>query len=196
MEEKQEATNDLIKTADALLVVDVQNAFVEGPAAVPGHATLTSMVELLLEKARSAWAPVIFLQNDGPVGAPDEPLQAGWKLYFPPRSGELVIRKTNDDGFDGTDLDAILTSFGVRDLVISGMLSEMCVAATARAALQRGYGVLLPHDAHATYDVPAGPGSEAVPATMAARAAEWSLGDEVRICASAREVRFAERNRK
>ncbi|MGV1761486.1 isochorismatase family protein [Rhizobium sp. A22-96] len=196
MEEKHELTRDLGKPVDALLVVDVQNAFVEGPGAVPGHATLTSMVELLLEKARSAWAPVIFLQNDGPAGAPDEPLQAGWKLHFPPRSGELVIRKTNDDGFDGTDLDAILTSFGVRDLVISGMLSEMCVAATARAALQRGYGVLLPHDAHATYDVPAGPGSEAVPATMAARAAEWSLGDEVRICASASGVRFLERNGK
>lgn len=196
MEEKQEATNDLIKTADALLVVDVQNALVEGSDAVPGHATLTSSVEVLLEKARSAWAPVIFLQNDGPAGASDEPFQAGWKLYFPPRSGELVIRKTSDDGFDGTDLDAILTSFGVRDLVISGMLSEMCVAATARAALQRGYGVLLPHDAHATYDVPAGPGSQGVPAAMAARAAEWSLGDEVRICASASDVRFAERNRK
>ncbi|OCI91945.1 isochorismatase [Rhizobium sp. AC27/96] len=196
MEEKHELTRDLGKPVDALLVVDVQNAFVEGPGAVPGHATLTSMVELLLEKARSAWAPVIFLQNDGPAGAPDEPFQAGWKLHFPPRSGELVIRKTNDDGFDGTDLDAILTAFGARDLVISGMLSEMCVAATARAALRHGYGVLLPHDAHATYDVPAGPGSEGVPAAMAARAAEWSLGDEVCICASAREVRFAERNRK
>ncbi|WP_343578390.1 isochorismatase family protein, partial [Acinetobacter sp.] len=66
----------------------------------------------------------------------------------------------------------------------------MCVAATARAALARGYAVLLPHDAHATYDVPAGPGSEAVPAAMSARAAEWSLGDEIQICASVDEVGF------
>jgi hypothetical protein len=43
-------------------------------------------------------------------------------------------------------------------------------------------------------DVPAGPGSESVPAAMAARAAEWSLGDEIRICASAHEVRFVARN--
>lgn len=196
MEEKQELIRDLGKPADALLVVDMQNAFVQGLDAVPDHVRLTSMVEVLLDRARSAWAPVIFLQNDGPAGAPDEPLHAGWKLYFPPRSGELIIRKTNDNGFDGTDLDAILTSFGVHELVICGMLSEMCVAATARTALQRGYGVLLPHDAHATYDVPAGPGSQCVPAAMAARAAEWSLGDEVRICASAHDVRFAERNRK
>ena len=111
-------------------------------------------------------------------------------------TSEVVVRKASDDGFEGTDLDTILTALGVRDLAICGMLSEMCVAATVRAALQRGYGVLLPHDAHATYDVPVGPGSQGVPAAMAARAAEWSLGDEVKICASASDVRFAERNPK
>ncbi len=193
MEREQQEISDDRPPADALLVVDVQNAFVEGPSAVPGHATLRAMVELLLDKARSAWTPVIFLQNDGPPGALDEPFQPGWKLHFPPLSGEVVIRKTEDDGFDGTDLDAILTAFGAKHLVICGVLSDMCIAATARAALERGYGVLLPHDAHATYDVPAGSGSQGVPAAMAARAAEWSLGDEIRICASAREVRFKQR---
>ena len=182
MEEEQREISDNNPLADAALVVDVQKAFVQGPSAVPGYAMLRSAVEVLLHKARSAWAPVIFLQNDGPAGALDEPFQSGWKLHFPPLSGEVVIRKTEDDGFDGTDLDAILTAFGVKDLVICGVLSEMCVAATARAALERGYGVLLPHDAHATYDVPAGPGSQGVPAAMAARAAEWSLGDEIKIC--------------
>jgi nicotinamidase-related amidase len=115
-------------------------------------------------------------------------------LYFSPRSHETVVRKARDDGFDGTDLDGILTALGVRNIAICGVLSEMCVAATAREAMRLGYGVLLPHDAHATYDVPAGPGSESVPAAMAARAAEWSLGDEIRICASADEVRFVVRN--
>ncbi len=136
---------------------------------------------------------MIFLQNDGPAGALDEPFQPGWKLHFPALSGEVVIRKTEDDGFDGTDLNAILTAFGVKNLVICGVLSEMCVAATARGALERGYGVLLPHDAHATYDVPAGPGSQGVPAALASRTVEWSLGDGIRICASAGEVQFKER---
>jgi hypothetical protein len=31
----------------------------------------------------------------------------------------------------------------------------MCVAATARTALARGFRVVLPHDGHATYDIPA-----------------------------------------
>jgi hypothetical protein len=37
-------------------------------------------------------------------------------------------------------------------------MSEMCVSATARSALQRGIVVVLAHDAHATYDIPAMPG--------------------------------------
>jgi nicotinamidase-related amidase len=182
-----------VEAVDALIVVDVQNAFVTGPDAVPEHVRLVAMVKVLLAQARSAGAPIIFLQNDGPQGAVDEPSQPGWALYFSPRLHETVVRKERDDGFDGTNLDKILTALDVRNIVICGVLSEMCVAATAREAMRLGYGVLLPHDAHATYDVPAGPGSESVPAAMAARAAEWSLGDEIRICASAVDVRFVAR---
>lgn len=180
-----------IGAVDALIIVDVQNAFVSGSEAVPGHKLLVSTVSYLLAQARSANAPVIFLQNDGPVGAVDEPFQPGWDLFFPPQPHEKIVRKKKDNGFDGTDLHAILTGLGIRTVAICGMLSEMCLAATARAAMEHGYGVLLPHDAHATYDVPSGPGSEGVPAAMAARAAEWSLGDEIKLCASVHEVCFA-----
>jgi nicotinamidase-related amidase len=180
-----------IGAVDALIVVDVQNAFVSGSEAVPGHKLLVSTVGFLLTQARSANAPVIFLQNDGLAGAADEPFHPGWDLFFPPQPHEKIVRKKKDNGFDGTGLHTILTGLGIRTVAICGMLSEMCVAATARAALEHGYSVLLPHDAHATYDVPAGPGSEGVPAAMAARAAEWSLGDEIKICASVHDVRFA-----
>lgn len=182
------------RAVDALIVVDVQNAFVSGPEAVPAIEQLISMVGTLLAEARSAKAPVIFLQNDGPVGAVDEPFQSGWDLFFSALPHETVIRKRKDNGFDGTDLDDVLAARGVKSIAICGMLSEMCVAATARAAMEHGYAVLLPHDAHATHDVPAGPGSDGVPAAMAARAAEWSLGDGIMICASARQVRFVATN--
>jgi nicotinamidase-related amidase len=178
--------------ANALIVVDVQNAFIAGRDAVHDHQQLCEAIQLLLDRARQAKTLVIFLQNDGPPGAVDEPDQPGWDLYFSPGSGESVVRKTKDDGFDGSELNQILAESAARRIVICGMLSEMCVAATVRAAIQRGFEVILPHDGHATYDVPAGPGgSGGVPAKMAARAAEWSLGDEVTILASVRDVRFA-----
>lgn len=178
-------------TAQALVVVDVQKAFITGADAVPDHRQLQGAVEILLENARAANVPVIFLQNDGVPGAVDEPNSDGWQLFFPPGVHEAVVRKSGDNGFDGTGLEDMLRRHGVRSMAICGMLSEMCLAATTRAALEKGFTVILSHDGHATYDVPAGPGnSQAVPARMAARAAEWSLGDEIILLAAAGDVRF------
>lgn len=192
MQANPETDMDEVPTADALVVVDVQNAFVSGAEAVLGYARLLAAVAAMLENARASGVPVIFIQNDGPSGAVDEPHTSGWELHFTPRPGEHIVRKELDDGFDGTGLDDLLAASGVETVAICGMLSEMCLAATARTAMAIGYGVILPHDGHATYDVPPGPGgSPGVPAHLAARAAEWSLGDEVTIVASASDVRFA-----
>lgn len=187
-----ERSESVEATADALIVVDVQVAFVTGIEAVPDHPTLLAAIEALMTAARTAKVPVIFLQNDGEPGTVDEPHRPGWALHFPPLADESVVRKTTDDGFDGTPLHRLLAASAVQTVALCGVLSEMCVAATARAAIQRGYHVILPHDAHATYDVPAGPGgSPMVTASMAARAAEWSLGDEITIAASVADIRFS-----
>ncbi|GAA3131273.1 nicotinamidase-related amidase [Kribbella aluminosa] len=167
---------------DALIVVDMQTAFVSGPDAVPGATQLLDRVRDLLDRARKAGAVVVHLQNDGPPGADDEPGTPGWELYLPVNPGprEHVIRKPRDDGFDATPLGEVLVSAGVRSLAICGVMSEMCVRATAQTAISRGYQVTLPHDAHATYDVPAVPGVSAlVPAHIASRVAAWSLGDQI-----------------
>lgn len=68
------------EAVDALIVVDVQKAFVSGPEAVRGHDRLLAMVGLLLEEARAARAPVVFLQNDGAPGTVDEPFRPEWSL--------------------------------------------------------------------------------------------------------------------
>lgn len=177
--------------AEALIVVDVQYAFVAGTGAVPAHRLLLRAVQKLIERARAAGVPIVFLQNDGPSGAVDEPQQPGWALFFEPVAADVVLRKSSDDSFDGTALYERLQASRVRTLAVCGLLSEMCVAATVRAALAHGFGVVLPHDGHATYDVPPGPGgSPFVPANLAARAAEWSLGDDVEIVPSVADVCF------
>jgi hypothetical protein len=51
--------------------------------------------------------------------------------------------------------------------------------------------VALPHDAHATYDIPAVEGlADLVPHAMVARVAEWALGDEIDIITHATDIRF------
>lgn len=122
-----------------------------------------------------------FVTGPGAVpGAADVPGTPGWALHVAPEAGEKVIRKVADDGFEGTGLGDFLAASGIRRLAITGVMSEMCVSATARSALQRGLAVVLPHDAHATYDIPALPGiAPAIPAAIAARVAEWALGDQL-----------------
>jgi nicotinamidase-related amidase len=180
-------------TYDALIVVDLQTAFVSGTDAVPAAAQLLDRVGELLDRARAADAIVVHLQNDGPPGADDEPGTPGWELYLPVKPGprEHVIRKPRDDGFDGTSLGEVLVSAGVRSLVVCGVMSEMCVQATARTALARGYRVVLPFDAHATYDVPAVPGvADRIPARVVSRVAAWALGDQPVITTPSSSVTF------
>ncbi|MFC7310427.1 isochorismatase family protein [Streptomyces monticola] len=178
---------------EALIVVDIQSAFVTGDGAVPSAAPLLVRIEDLIGRARDSGALVVHLQNDGPDGAPDEAGTPGWELHFPVEQGprEVTYRKTEDDGFAETELGAFLEKHGVRSVAVCGVMSEMCVGATARTALARGYRVVLPHDAHGTYDIPAAPGiSDLVPAPMVSRVAEWALGDEVEIVAHAAAVTF------
>ncbi|MFP1660338.1 isochorismatase family protein [Streptomyces cavourensis] len=185
--------NPLPAPVQALIVVDLQSAFVAGDHPVPDAPRLLDRVGHLVRRARAAGALVVHLQNDGPAGEPDEPRTPGWELHLPVHGGpaEKVIRKSEDDGFEGTSLAETLTTAGVGALAVCGVMSEMCVLATARRALELEYRVVLPHDAHATYDIPAAPGiSEAVPAAMASRVAQWALGDEVEVVARAEDVRF------
>lgn len=182
------------RPVDALVVVDMQAGLLTGASAIPDAARVTSAVRDLLARARAAGAFVVQLQNDGPPGSLDEPGSPGWPLHLPRgESGapDLVIRKRLDDGFDGTGLEELLRSREVSSIAIGGVLSEMCVLATARAALARGFRVVLARDAHGTHDVPGfGDGAAPVPHHHVSRVAEWALGDEVELVNRARDVRF------
>ncbi|MFC8538687.1 cysteine hydrolase family protein [Streptomyces sp. NPDC057249] len=181
------------RPVQALIVVDVQKEGVTGPGAVPAADVLLDRTAGLLARARRAGAVVVHLQNDGGPGSGDEPFTPGWALHLPvaSRPGESVIRKTRDDGFAGTSLGAVLAEAGVEALAVCGVMSEMCVQATARTALELGYRVVLPHDAHATHDVPAAPGiSEAVPAAVVSRVAAWAISADADVTTPASAVRF------
>jgi len=134
-------SNGQVFEAEALIVVDMQAGFVTGSDAVPQSGDLLDATSMLIEQARAAGALVIFLQNDGPVGAIDEPHRPGWKLYFAPQPEEIIIRKSEDDRFIGSDLNDCLTTSGIRTLAMCGVLSEMCLALySAIGYAQRLYG--------------------------------------------------------
>jgi len=67
------------------------------------------------------------------------------------RPGEIVIEKPGKGAFYATRLSAELERLGVRQLVLAGVTTEVCVQTTMREANDRGYECLLAEDATESY---------------------------------------------
>jgi nicotinamidase-related amidase len=67
-----------------------------------------------------------------------------------PASGELAVQKHWYDAFAGTPLDGALRARGVRSLVVTGTMTDVCVLATVVGAFNREYRVTVVEDGVAT----------------------------------------------
>jgi ureidoacrylate peracid hydrolase len=67
-----------------------------------------------------------------------------------PAPGELTVRKHWYDAFAGTPLDGALRARGVRSLVVTGTMTDICVLATVVGAFNREYRVTVVEDGVAT----------------------------------------------
>jgi bifunctional isochorismate lyase/aryl carrier protein len=63
-----------------------------------------------------------------------------------------VIKKTQYDAFYQTDLEKILKDNGVKRLLVTGVMTNLCCETTARSAFVRGFEVFIPVDATAAYN--------------------------------------------
>ena len=71
------------------------------------------------------------------------------ELY--PQFGEAVIDKPGKGAFYATDLHAILMNRGVKQLIVTGVTTEVCVNTTVREANDRGYRCVVLADGCASY---------------------------------------------
>ena len=68
-----------------------------------------------------------------------------------PAEDEIVLPKTSSSVFVSTHIDYVLRNLGVRQLVLSGLVTDQCVESAIRDACDLGYLVTLVRDACATY---------------------------------------------
>ena len=68
-----------------------------------------------------------------------------------PLPGEPVVDKPGKGAFYATDLDAMLKNRGVRQIVVCGVTTEVCVNTSVREANDRGYDCLVLEDCTASY---------------------------------------------
>ena len=147
----------------ALLVIDMQKFFLDpnsptytesGPAIIPS-------VKRLIAAFRAAGRPVIYTKHvhhpdfidagimkwwwDGACleGSPESEIDDD----IAPLANEKIILKHRYSAFYNTDLETILRCLKIEDLVITGVMTNMCCESTARDAYYRDYRVFFLADA-------------------------------------------------
>jgi nicotinamidase-related amidase len=151
----------------ALVIIDIQNDYFPGGAMeLEGADAAGAKASQALDAFRKKSLPVVHVRHlsTRPGSTFFLPGTKGAQIHacVLPRGEETIVEKNFPNGFRGTPLQKRLEELNVKNLVVAGMMTHMCVDATVRQAADLGYKVTLLGDACATRAQSYG--GEAVPA--------------------------------
>jgi len=148
----------------ALLVIDMQRYFIDksSDAYVPDSEKLISKIKKLVDVFMKSGRPIIYtrhidsddkrnlmlrwwkgqIKEADPMSQIIEELDAG---------KGIVLIKNQYDAFLNTNLKEILQQRDIQQVVVSGVLTNLCCETTARSAFMRGFEVYFTLDGTATY---------------------------------------------
>ena len=149
-------------SASILLVVDMQRFFLDpaSPTFTSGGVAILPTVKRLIDAFRRSGRPVIFTRHVHHPGDLDSGIMGWWwegkcledspesEIHpdLAPMPGEKVVFKHRYSAFYNTDLETVLRCLKVEDVVVSGIMTNLCCESTARDAYYRDYRVFFPAD--------------------------------------------------
>lgn len=156
---------DLAKNS-ALVLIDLQEGIARRDTAPYAAADVVARSAALAAAFRARGLPVILVtvgwaadMADAPrqkhaaaIPAPADP--AGFTAIVPELGAapsDILVRKHQWGAFHGTDLDVQLRRRGVTQIVLGGLMTNMGVESTARAAWEHGYAILFAEDATSSF---------------------------------------------
>lgn len=143
----QEAKLMFDKEETALIIIDIQYFYFPGgsvPLFEPEKAS--EKASQVLNEFRNKDMLVIHVKHNAKSGADIYP-------DVVPLEGEKVISKNEANSFNGTDLLSFLKENKIKNLIIAGMQTHMCVEAATRAGYDLGFKCLVVEDACTTRDI-------------------------------------------
>lgn len=146
-----------------LLVVDMQNFFLDSksPGFTPGGLAILPNVGELIKSFRRRNLPVIYTAHVHKSKELDGGIMGWWwegmilensteaEIHpdLAPLPEEKVVHKHRYSAFYNTDLEIVLRCLKVTDLVITGVMTNLCCESTTRDAYFRDYRVFFLMDA-------------------------------------------------
>jgi nicotinamidase-related amidase len=141
----------------ALLVIDMQNFFLDpkSPTFTAGGLAILPVLKGLVGAFRNAGRPVIFTRHVHHPDHIDSGIMGWWwpgmciegspesevHPELAPLPSEKSILKHRYSAFYNTDLETVLRCQGIQDLVVTGIMTNLCCESTARDAYFRDYRV-------------------------------------------------------
>lgn len=155
----------------AVLVIDMQNGFVhpEGSIAslgspLPGISEVIEENRKLIGAARDAGVPIVYTRHQWREGHLDAPklsvdrfsgrtdllVEGSWDAAIcdalAPGAGDVLVDKRRYDAFLYTDMEIVLRALGAKRLLVSGVVTNICVESTVRSAHMRDFDVFVASD--------------------------------------------------